>query len=175
MLNELIPVDKLSKVKHVYKFYINSKNEPCVEKVKVVYINRDYAIVTSPGSTDVYQVRLDSIFTSYDELKTGNRIFKLYTTKYDTIYFYEDPVECGNLDESIDRLQYLGELARTYGMMQYAGCVRAIENHKRKINELQKWLEDATETLTKAMEHKEALATKLGINEEEKKEEETEE
>lgn len=162
------PKDKLSQIKRVYRFYLNSKNEPCLEKDKVVYINREYAFVASHGCTDVFRVGLDKIFTSYDEyLKMRDRtqiISFIARLPFKCLYFYDDPM-IADPDENIARLENMGALARTYGMFSYAACKRSIDNYTEAINKCQSQLEDFTQRLTNAMNRKEELEIALNITE----------
>lgn len=167
------PKDKLSQIKRVYRFYLNSKNEPCLEKDKVVYINKEYAFIAAHGCTDVFRVRLDKIFTSYDEylkMKDSTLIVSFIEGLYfKSLYFYDDPM-IADPDENIARLEGMGALARTYGMFSYASCKRSIDNYTEAINKCQSQLEDFTQRLTNAMNRKEELEIALNITKSEQEE-----
>lgn len=167
------PKDRLSQIKRVYRFYLNSKNEPCLEKDKVVYINKEYAFIAAHGCTDVFQVRLDKIFTSYDEYLSMTDSAKIVSfiarLPFRCLYFYNDPM-IADPDENIARLENMGALTRTYAMFRYASYKRSIDNYTASIDKCQAQLEDFTQRLTNATYLKEDLEAALNITESEQEE-----
>lgn len=131
MMNQVVDKTKLSKIKYVYYIYLDSKMQYCCERRRVLYINKEKMVVDIPGSNDFSIVRLDNVYTSYDEAINPNT--KSWIFRDPGIYFMYDP---SATNASNDENSALSEILKVKYLYKYDAALKVAKSNRLRAKAL---------------------------------------